>query len=99
MLLTHARRGVGLLVGVIRGADQRAGLHMAEAHLEGFVLHELELLGRVVAGHGQVVARGAQILANGKDVDAYIGEVAVNVEELVHLFAKPDHDSGFGDDG
>ena len=40
--------GFGLLVGVVAGADKRAGFHVAEAHLEGLILQELELLRRVV---------------------------------------------------
>jgi len=45
--LYDARSGVGLLVCVIAGANQRTGLDMAEAHLEGFCFEEAELVGRV----------------------------------------------------
>src|SRR5918994_2891071 len=59
---------LGLLVGVIRAADQRAALDVVEAHLEAKLLEGGELPGRVVAAHRQVVLRRAGVLADGEDV-------------------------------
>ena len=59
-----------LFVRVVTGAHQRAGLHVAEAHGQRFLLQEQELFRRVVAGDGQVIARGTQVLADGQDVHA-----------------------------
>ena len=89
--------GLGLLLGVVAGADQRAALDVAEAHGEGFVLEEGELVRRVEALHDEVVAAGAEILADGEDVDFAVGEVAEDGEQLVHLFAHADDDAGLGD--
>ncbi len=49
--------GFGLLLGVVAGADEGAGLDVAEAQGEGFVLEEGELVRRVEALHDEVVAR------------------------------------------
>jgi hypothetical protein len=38
-------------------------------------------------------------LADGEHIGADAGEVAIDVEQLVHLLAEADHDSGLGDDG
>jgi plasmid stabilization system protein ParE len=86
-----------LLMRVIAAADERAAFDVLEAHLEGFVLKEGELVRGVEARHRQVVARGAKVLADGEDVDRPVGEVAEDGEELVHLFAHADDDAGLGD--
>jgi len=80
-------------VGVVAGADEGAGLHVAEAHLEGFGFQLGELARGVEAGHGEMVARGAQILADGEDVAVGGGEAAEDVDELVGFFAEADHDA------
>ena len=84
-------------MGVVAGADQRAGFDVAETHLERFGLQLGKLARRVEARHGQVVARGAQILADGEDVAADGGEIAEDCEQLGGLFAEADHDAGFGE--
>ncbi len=83
-------------MGVVAGADEGAAFDVAEAHGEGLVFEEGELVGGVVAGHGQVVAGGAEVLADGEDVDLAVGEVAEDAEELVHLLTHADDDAGFG---
>jgi hypothetical protein len=89
--------GCGLLVGVVAGADQRAGFDVAEAHFEGFGLELGKLARRVEAGHGQVVARGAQILADGEDVAVTAARSRKTWSSSCGLFAEADHDAGFGE--
>ena len=48
--------GLGLLVGVIAGADEGAGFDVLESHLHGFVLEKGELVWRVEARHREMVA-------------------------------------------
>ena len=84
---------------VIAATDQRARLNVAEAHLQGFMLEEGELVRCVEAGHGKMVARGAEVLADGEDVDFAVGEIAEDAEQFVHLFTHADDDAGLGDDG
>ncbi len=66
-----------LFLGMVAGADQGAGLDVAEAHrfADAFVVGEL--LGRDPAVDGQVPAGGLKVLADGEDVaglvDAGIG--------------------------
>jgi len=86
-------------VGMVAAAHQRSRLYVAEAHLQGFVLEEGELVRGVEAGHGEMVARGAKVLADGEDVDFAVGEIAKDAEELVHLFAHANDDAGLRDDG
>src|SRR6185312_4479131 len=80
--------GFGLFLGVVAGADERAGFDVAEAHGEGLVLEEGELVGRVEAREDEVVATGPEVLPDGKDVHVAVGEVAEDLEEFVHLFAE-----------
>ena len=81
--LYDSRSRVGLLVGVIAGAHQRAGLDMAETHLQGFFFEEAELVGRVQPRHGKVVLRRPQVLADGEDVHVVGREIAENLEQFV----------------
>ena len=80
--------GVRLLVGVIAGAHQRAGLHVAEAHLQRFFFQEAKLIRRVQPRHRQVVFRRPQILADGEDVDFPRGQIAKYCEQLVRALAQ-----------
>src|SRR5579871_400225 len=89
--------GLGLLLRMVAGADERAGLDVTETHGESFVLEEGELLRRVEALHDEMVARGAEILPDGEDVDVAISEIAEDGEELVNFFAHAHDDPGFGD--
>jgi hypothetical protein len=66
-----------LLMGMIAGADQRAGLYVAETYLQRFRLKSGKLARGVEARHGQVVARGAQVLADGEDVAARGGQISL----------------------
>ena len=88
-----------MLVGVVAAADEGAGFNVAEAHLQGFVFEEGELVGGVEAGHREMVARGTEVLADGEDVYLAVGEVAEDGQEFVHLFAHADDDAGLGDEG
>ena len=84
-----------LFVSVITGADERAGLDVAEAHAQSLGFKFGEFARGVEARHGQMIARGAQILADSENVAANGGEIAENGEEFVGFFAEADHDAGF----
>src|ERR1035438_2300338 len=66
--LYDARSGVGLLVCVIAGANQRTGRDMKDADLEECSCEKPNLVGRVKPRHGKVVPRRPQVLADGEDV-------------------------------
>jgi len=88
-----------LLVGMVAGADERAGLDVTETHFECFGFEFGELARSVETGHGQVVARRPQILADGENVAAGGSEIAEDREKLVGFFAEADHDARLGDAG
>ena len=83
-----------VFVRAIAGANQRAGLYMAEAHCHRFLLHEGKFFRRVVARDGQMVARRAQVLAHGEDVRAARGQVAEDVEQLADSLTESGDHSG-----
>ena len=83
-------------MGVVAGANERAGFDVAEASLEGFGFELGKLARSVEAGHGKMVAGGAEILADGKDVATASGQIAEDLEQLGSFFAEADHDAGFG---
>ncbi len=59
---------IGLVVGVVAAADERAALDDLEAAAEAFGLEVGELLGGDPAVDRQVVSCGLQVLADGQDV-------------------------------
>ncbi len=67
---------------VITGPHQRAGFHVAEAHLERLGLELGKLARRVKPRHGQVIARGTQILADGEDVAMDGGQIAEDLQQF-----------------
>ncbi len=72
---------------------------MPEAHFVGLPLKKGEIFGRVHALDGQVIARGSKVLADGEDIHPASGKIAADLQQLVHVFAEADHDSGLGDRG
>src|SRR5690242_16591760 len=64
-----------VLVGVVAGADQRAGRDVLEAELVGRGLERLELV-RVPVAHDRQVALGrAQVLADGEHLHALLAQL------------------------
>src|SRR6188508_433600 len=86
-----------LLGGVVGGADERAGLHVLEAHLQADASQAHELGRRVVLHERQVLRTRAQVLADGEDVDAGGPEEAHRLEDLVPGLAEAEHDPGLRD--
>jgi hypothetical protein len=64
----HVCEDVGLVVGVVTGADERAGLDDLEPAAEPLALEHVEGVGVDPAVDGQVVACGLEVLADGEDV-------------------------------
>src|SRR5205085_8999674 len=61
--------------GVIRGADERAGLDAKEPEAFPLPADPLELFGRVVALDWQPPGVGLQVLADGRDVAARVLQI------------------------
>src|ERR1043165_7576976 len=101
----NVRQALGLMVGVIAGAHQRAALNDAEAAAQALGLELVELLGGHPAVDGQAVARGLEVLADGED--GAPSPTALRARRLLNLFhqgqdfivalADADHDAGLGD--
>src|SRR6476660_7520537 len=64
----YKRSGFGLLVRMITGAHQRAGLHMTEAAIKCFTLQILKFAGSVKARDRKMIARRPQVLSNRQDI-------------------------------
>jgi hypothetical protein len=67
--------GFSLIEGVVRGAHQRAGFYVFEAHR--FAAHFVlgKFIGMNVTNNREMFARGLQILAEREDVGALCGKV------------------------
>ena len=63
---------------------------------ESLFAHIGELLRRVVARHGQVISGWTQVLPNGQHIRPHGGQVAVDLQQLVHFFSQANHHPGFG---
>src|SRR5207244_12660674 len=83
---------------VIRGADERTRLDVAEPHRESLVTQLGEFLRRPVPLDRQMHRRRTQVLADGDDVRALGGDVTHGAEDLIARLAKTDHDPAFADE-
>jgi len=89
---------VDLHVGVVAGADERAGLDDFPADVEADVAVPVELLGGDPAVDGEVVARGLEVLADGEDVGlGLVVDLFHEVDDLGVFLADADHDAGLRD--
>ena len=91
-------RGVGLALGVVGAAHQRAGLDVAEAEPAPERRELGELVGVIVARDRQVLRRGSEVLTEGENGHADLAEVAQRGQQLVALFAEPEDDARLGRD-
>src|SRR5262245_39654862 len=94
---------VGLVIGVVARAHERAGLNDLEAARQALLLERRELLGRDPAVDGEVVARGLEVLPDREDVAGILAGAGgpLNVIEQVDHFlvalADADHDARLRD--
>jgi hypothetical protein len=94
----HPRRrsGIGLLVRVIAGADQRARLDVAETEAERFIPQIVKFCRFVETSDGEMIFRRAQILPDGENVDSTGAKVAEDFDQFVGGFAEAYHDAALG---
>ena len=96
MTAGSARR-VGLPVGVIAGAHQRAAGGMREAHLPRLRGSSASNAAGVdVAQHRQVAGARLQVLADRQHVDVVRAQVAHHLEDFVVGLAQAQHQAGLG---
>ena len=86
-----------LLLGVVRGADERARLDVGVAERQGELAQRVELRGRVVAADRQVLRRGPQVLADREDVGPGAADGPHRLLELGPLLAEADHHAALGE--
>src|SRR5439155_2200918 len=87
----HLRAGY-LVAGVVARADERTGLDVPEAEVEGLCLHVRELVRVVVAHERQVPSARPQVLAHGEDVAVDLAERDERRGQLGPRLAEPDHE-------
>jgi Periplasmic binding protein len=86
-----ADRGFCLIEGVVGRADQRAGLHVLEAHLFAQPLELGELVRVNEPDDREMIARRLQVLAESKNVCALRGEIPHGGKNFVFLFTETEH--------
>ena len=90
-----ADRGFCLIEGVVGRADQRAGLHVLEAHLFPQALEPGELVRVNEPDDREMIARRLQVLAESKDICAPPGEIPHGGKNLVFLLTETEHHPRF----
>src|SRR5262245_8122292 len=79
--------GFGLVEGVVRRADERAGFDVLETDLLAENFEFGKLVGMDVANDWQMVTRRLEVLAQGKNVCALRGEFCHGGQHFVFFFA------------
>jgi len=85
-----------LFFGVVRGADEGAGLDYVVPDFEAVFFPVLEFFRCDPAIYGSVLGGGLEILAQGQNVDSGITEVLVGFGQLFGLFTNAEHEAGCG---
>src|SRR5205807_4152036 len=88
------RRGMALLVGAVRRANERPREDGAEAERLALLPEPAELVRVHPAVDRRVLRRGLEILADRHDVDAVRAQVAHRLDDLVVGLPQADDDPG-----
>ena len=84
---------LSLLVGVVRAADQGAGLDVADAQAAAFLLERGKLVWRIEARHRQLFAGRPQILANRDDVNSYAAQILQHRQHFFKRLTQSHHEA------
>jgi hypothetical protein len=84
-----------LLAGVVRAADERTGLDVAEAQPLAKRPNLIELVRVIVALDQQVLVVRPEVLAHGEEVAVVLPQVAHRLLDLCQRLTEPDHNSRF----
>src|SRR5262249_30578711 len=87
---------IGLLVSMVRAANEGAGFDMHEPALEREVL-ELDKFARVVIARHWCVTQGrTEILSDGQNGDACMAKIVKHRDDFAVLLTESHHDPGLG---